>query len=185
MSLQAFILLASLSLALADQGSFVRISGFGQNYAYNHGNVHYDGPAHPTYKPAPAPTYKPTPAPYKPEPVYHKPAPAYGHHAPAYGHHAPAYGHGHGYGYEKPKHNCTVQDVIEEADVCTPTLTQVCEDVELPIKRVVDKEMCYTVTRTVCTESIEEIPQEVCTYSYQKKYEGTTAKTVEVRKIFL
>merc|ERR1719166_260102 len=40
--------------------------------------------------------------------------------------------------------------------------------------------MCYTVTRTVCTESIEEIPQEICTYGYQKKYEDTTAKTVEV-----
>merc|ERR1712109_132640 len=34
--------------------------------------------------------------------------------------------------------------------------------------------------RTVCTETIEEIPNEVCSYDYQKKEEATTAKTVEV-----
>merc|ERR1712037_9933 len=38
----------------------------------------------------------------------------------------------------------------------------------------------YTVTRTVCTESIEVVPQEVCTYSYEQVEEGTTAKTVTV-----
>merc|ERR1719483_1863919 len=43
-----------------------------------------------------------------------------------------------------------------------------------------DVEQCYTVTRTVCTESIEEIDNEVCTYSYQPKSEETPAKTVEV-----
>jgi len=116
---------------------------------------------------------------HAPAPSYaHAPAPSYGHaahHAPA--HHAPAYG---GYGYEEPKHNCTVQDVTEIAEVQTPELKTTCETVELPIKRIVDIEFCYTVTRTVCTESIEEIPQEVCSYSYQKKYEDTTGKTVEV-----
>merc|ERR1712201_17724 len=40
--------------------------------------------------------------------------------------------------------------------------------------------MGYPVTRTVCTESIEEIDNEICTYSYQQKTEATTAKTVEV-----
>merc|ERR1719361_1157649 len=107
------------------------------------------------------------------------PAPAYGHHAPApaYGHHAPAYG---GYGYEEPKHNCTVQDVTEIAEVCTPAFETVCANVDLAIKVIVDKEFTYTVTRTVCTESIEEIDNEVCTYSYQPKVEATTAKTVEV-----
>merc|ERR1712079_231089 len=42
------------------------------------------------------------------------------------------------------------------------------------------REQCYPVTRTVCTESIEEIDNEICTYSYQQKTESTTAKTVEV-----
>ena len=195
--MQAFILLAVLPLVIADQGSFVRISGFGQNFGYNHGDVHYEAPKsapHPTYKPEPVYKAKPEPVYHaKPEPKYHpkpapayhaKPTPAYGHHAPAYGHPAPKYGHHApsygGYGYEKPKHNCSVEDVVEYAEVCTPTIETSCEDVELPIKRVVDKEFCYTVTRTVCTESIEKIPQEVCTYSYQKKYQDTTAKTVEV-----
>jgi len=93
-----------------------------------------------------------------------------------YGYPQPSYGHG----YEHPKHNCSVTDVVELAEVCTPTLETSCNPVELAIKRVVDTEYCYTVTRTVCTESIEEIDNEVCTYSYQPKTETTTAKTVEV-----
>jgi len=100
------------------------------------------------------------------------PAPAYG-----YGHPAPAYG---GYGYEQPKHNCSVLDVVETAEVCTPTIVTECNPVALPIKIIVDVDFTYTVTRTVCTESIDVIPQEVCTYSYDQKTEDTTAKTVEV-----
>merc|ERR1739842_207307 len=93
--------------------------------------------------------------------------------------HAPAY-HQPSYGYEKPKHNCSVLDVVEPAEVCTPTIVTECAPVDLAIKIVVEKEQCYDVTRTVCTESIEEIDNEICTYSYQKKEEVTTAKTVEV-----
>lgn len=122
---------------------------------------------------APAPTYGSY---HQPQP-YHA-APAYGHQAPAYGHPAPAYG---GYNsYEQPKHNCTVQDVTEIAEVCTPAFETNCENVDLAIKRIVDKEQCYTVTRTVCTESIENIDNEVCTYDYETKEEDTTGKTVEV-----
>merc|ERR1712124_136349 len=62
----------------------------------------------------------------------------------------------------------------------TPALETVCNPIELAIKVIVDVEQCYPVTRTVCTESIEEIDNEICTYSYQQKTEATTAKTVEV-----
>merc|ERR1712088_1188845 len=48
------------------------------------------------------------------------------------------------------------------------------------IKVIVDKEFTYTVTRTVKTESIEEIDNEDCTYTWEPKVEATTAKTVEV-----
>merc|ERR1712165_158004 len=101
------------------------------------------------------------------------------HHAPAYHAPAPAYHKPH-YGYEHPKHNCSVQDVVESAEVCTPALETVCNPIELAIKVIVEVEQCYPVTRTVCTESIEEIDNEICTYSYQQKTEATTAKTVEV-----
>merc|ERR1712088_798253 len=47
-------------------------------------------------------------------------------------------------------------------------------------KVIVSVEQCYDVTRTVCTESIEVIPNEVCSYSYETKNIETTAKTVEV-----
>eukprot|EP00095_Tigriopus_kingsejongensis_P008668 snap_masked-scaffold72_size415059-processed-gene-1.9 protein:Tk08668 transcript:snap_masked-scaffold72_size415059-processed-gene-1.9-mRNA-1 annotation:"hypothetical protein" len=124
----------------------------------------------PAYRPHHEPAYQPHPEPaYKPEP-YH-PAPAY-HHQSA--HHEPKYA------YEKPKHNCTVEDVTEEAEVCTPAFKTECEDIELPIKTITDGEYCYDVARTVCTESIEEVANEVCSYTYEKKYEDTTAQTVEV-----
>merc|ERR1712121_495130 len=112
--------------------------------------------------------------------VTHHAAPA-AHHAVhhAVHHAAPVYHKPH-YGYEQPKHNCSVQDVVETAEVCTPALETVCNPIELAIKVIVDKEQCYPVTRTVCTESIEEIDNEICTYSYQQKTEATTAKTVEV-----
>merc|ERR1719295_741712 len=109
--------------------------------------------------------------------VHHAPV---AHHAVHHAvHHAPAYHKPH-YGYEQPKHNCSVQDVVETAEVCTPAFETVCNPIELAIKIIVDREQCYPVTRTVCTESIEEIDNEICTYSYQQKTESTTAKTVEV-----
>merc|ERR1712110_266942 len=124
---------------------------------------------------------------------YHPPAPAYGGYAPAppayggyapqpppYHQPAPAYHHAVHHGYEHPKHNCSVLDVVEAAEVCTPALETVCNPVELARKSIKDVEQCYTVVRTVCTESTEEIDNEVCTYSYQPKTEATTAKTVEV-----
>merc|ERR1712128_80595 len=98
------------------------------------------------------------------------------HHAPAYApvHHAPVYHKPQPhYGYEQPKHNCSVLDVVESAEVCTPALETVCNPIELAIKVIVDVEQCYPVTRTVCTESIEEIDNEICTYSYQQKTEAT------------
>merc|ERR1719384_2393793 len=95
-------------------------------------------------------------------------------------HAAPAYGHAPAYGYEHPKHNCSVLDVVEQADVCTPHIDTTCAPVELSRKSVKDVEQCYAVTRTVCSESIEEIDNEVCSYTYQPKNEETTGKTVEI-----
>ena len=84
------------------------------------------------------------------------------------------------FGYGKPKHNCTVQDVVESAEVCTPAFETVCAPVELAIKEIIDREQCYPVTRTVCSESIQVEENEICTYSYQQKKEDTNAQTVEV-----
>ena len=53
----------------------------------------------------------------------------------------------------------------------------------MPIKTIVDVEQCDKITRTVCIESIKEIPQEVCVYEYVKKYEETVAKTVVVNYV--
>jgi len=105
----------------------------------------------------------------------HAPVPGYGHPAPApaYGHPAPHYG-------PHPTHNCSVIDVVEVAETCTPTIAVECVNVALPVKLIEDIDFTYTVTRTVCTESIEVIPQEVCIYKYNQKTEDTTAKTVEV-----
>merc|ERR1719288_755828 len=93
-----------------------------------------------------------------PSHAVHHAAPA--HHAVAHAvHAAPVIAH-HAV-HHAPKHNCSVVDVVETAEVCTPAFETVCADVELPIKKIIDVEQCYTVTRTVCTESIEVIPNEI------------------------
>ena len=76
--------------------------------------------------------------------------------------------------------NCSVLDVTEILEVCTPTIKTACEDVNLPIKIIEDIPFTYTVTRTTCTESIEVVPNEVCTFSYEQETEDTTSKTGEV-----
>merc|ERR1712032_1423675 len=95
-------------------------------------------------------------------------------------HGAPAPYHAPAYAYEAPKHNCSVVDVVESAEVCTPAFATECADVELPIKKIIDVEMCYPVTATVCAESTQVIDNEICVYEYAQKTEETTAKTVEV-----
>merc|ERR1712025_632931 len=123
-------------------------------------------------------------------PAYHTPvvhaAPAYVKpvvHAPAYHaapvvHHAPVYHAAPA--YHAPKYNCSVVDVVETAEVCTPAFETVCENIDVPVKRIIDVEQCYPVTRTVCSESVEVIPNEICVYSYNQRVVDTTAKTVEV-----
>ena len=115
---------------------------------------------------------------YQPAP-YHAPATPYGHQAPTYGNPSPQYG---GYGYEKPQHNCTVQNVTEIAEVCVPAFETVCTDVEMATKIIVDKEFRYQSTHTVCVETRDPkiILNRVCSYAYQQKTEEITAKSVEV-----
>merc|ERR1719433_109359 len=130
------------------------------------------GPIHAVHHAAPVAHHAVHPA----APVAHHAV----HHAAPVAHHAVDHAAVVHQGYEQPKHNCSVLDVVEIADVCTPALDTVCTPIELSRKSIKDVEQCYTVTRTVCTESTEEIDNEVCTYSYQPKTEATTAKTVEV-----
>ena len=122
----------------------------------------------------------PTHNPYgPPDPYggYHQPQP---YHQPSYGgYHQPSY-HQPSYGYEHPKHNCSVEDVTEIVDICTPAFESNCEDVDITIKKIVDGEYCYTETKSVCTETIETIDNEICTYSYEPRTEDTSAKTVDV-----
>jgi hypothetical protein len=70
--------------------------------------------------------------------------------------------------------------VSEPAETCVPQIETICEDEALPIKTIVDVDYCYDVTRTVCAETIEVVPQEVCTYKYVQTTRDTVAKTVVV-----
>jgi len=69
---------------------------------------------------------------------------------------------------------------MEMAEVCTPKFKTMCMTVDLPIKRIVDKEQCEDITRTVCSEMVETIDNEICVYSYSAVTEDTVATTVEV-----
>ena len=82
--------------------------------------------------------------------------------------------------YEKAKHNCSVDEIIEEVAVCTPDLESNCVDESTSIKIVTSRSQCYTTTRTICTVSDEDIDNEVCQYKYQNRIEKTNGKTVEI-----
>merc|ERR550539_1704613 len=184
--MKAFALVALIPLVAARPDvAFTAFTNFGGathgvHHAAPHHAVHHAAPVHHAVHHA-APHAVHHAAPHHAVHAVHAPvhhavhhAPAYGHPAPAYGHHAPAYA------YEAPKHNCSVQDVVEAAEVCTPAFETVCAPVELPIKKIIDVEQCYDVTRTVCSESIEVVENEICVYHYEQKSEETTAQTVEV-----
>ena len=55
-----------------------------------------------------------------------------------------------------------------------------CENVDMPVKRIIDEKFCFKVTQTICTESISEIPNQVCSYSYNTKSKDSIAKTLDV-----
>merc|ERR1711913_7570 len=115
-------------------------------------------------------------------PVVHAAHHGVAHHAVAHhavAHHAVVHAPVH-HAYHAPKHNCSVVDVVESAEVCTPAFETVCETIEVPTKKIIDVEQCYPVTRTVCSESVEVIDNEICVYSYSQKVVPTTAKTVTV-----
>merc|ERR1719295_1725376 len=177
--MKAFCLVALIPLAAARPDvAFTAFTNFG---GVTHGAghaVHHAAPVAHAVHHAPV-VHHAAPVVHHAAPVVHH-APVHAvHAAPAYGHPAPAYGH-QAYAYEAPKHNCSVQDVVESAEVCTPAFETVCAPVELAIKEIIDREQCYPVTRTVCSESIQVEENEICTYSYQQKKEDTNAQTVEV-----
>merc|ERR1719275_162710 len=99
-------------------------------------------------------------------PAHHAAHHGVAHHAVA--HHAVVHAPVH-HAYHAPKHNCSVVDVVESAEVCTPAFETVCETIEVPTKKIIDVEQCYPVTRTVCSESVEVIDNEICVYSYSQK----------------
>merc|ERR1712025_1389729 len=137
----------------------------------------------PTYQAHPEPAYK-----AHPKPVYHSklayapvvhhntyhPTPAY-HHVPA-----PAYHHAPAPAYHAPKHNCSIVTEMEKVEVCTPAFETKCMNVDLMVKKIVDKEQCSDITRTVCMESVETIPNEICTYTYMPHSEDSVARTVDI-----
>ena len=122
----------------------------------------YGEPGYPGYPAPPPPPYHPAPPPPGYSPVYFQ-----------------ANHHPH-YGYGSPKQNCSVVDVVEVGEVCSPAFQTVCSPVEVRVKVIVEKEQCYQVRRTVCTETLLTVNNEICTYHYEQKTEDTTAQTVEV-----
>ena len=83
------------------------------------------------------------------------------------------------YGYGDPKYSCKVGNILEEVEVCTPEFETVCETEEIRVKKIVDKEICFPVARTVCTESVSVEESELCTFSYSPRTERTEARGVE------
>ena len=51
-----------------------------------------------------------------------------------------------------------------------PRFETSCETEVVAVKRIVDKEQCFPVTRTLCSESTELVPNGICVFKYGPKY---------------
>ena len=69
---------------------------------------------------------------------------------------------------------------MESTEVCTPTLVTTCTSMDLPVKKVIEKQQCEEVVRTVCSEETDVIANEVCVYTYMPKSLQAEASTVSV-----
>jgi len=78
------------------------------------------------------------------------------------------------------KAKCRIEEVEVEAEICTPTIKKDCSRTKLKTKVLVNKEECFNIVKTVCTEEEEEVDSEVCYYEYNMEDMEAEAKTAEV-----
>merc|ERR1739838_648082 len=78
------------------------------------------------------------------------------------------------------KHNSSIAEVTEITQECTPVILTACSKTTLPVKIIKENPFTYTVIRSVCVETTEEVLNEVCRYSYSDFEEETTGKDVEI-----
>ena len=107
---------------------------------------------HRPYPPPPPPQY----------PGYHAPAPP------------PLYSH-------RPSHNCSVEDELLTAEICTPTYTTSCGPVSVRGTKLAEREECLDITRTVCTAATTQQEVQICLVEYQPAVKQAEAITVEVK----
>ena len=101
-----------------------------------------------------------TPPPSQYQPAYHPPAPRYSHH---------------------PSHNCSVEDELLTAEICTPTYTTSCGPVSVRGTKLAEREECLDITRTVCTAATAQQEVQICLVEYQPAVKQAEAITVEVK----
>ena len=114
--------------------------------------------------------------------VHHPSLPPYPpHHTPQYsGYHAPPppppplYSH-------RPSHNCSVEDELLTAEICTPTYTTSCGPVTVRGTKLAEREECVDITRTVCTTDTSSQEVQICLVEYQPAVKQAEAITVEVK----
>jgi len=82
---------------------------------------------------------------------------------------------------ELQRHECWVGEAVEENGVCHPLISSACDaQLNLTSKQVISVELCYNLTRTVCTVIRQPIEDTVCRYSYLPRLQTTHAKTVQI-----
>ena len=59
--------------------------------------------------------------------------------------------------------------MTETAETCVPSFLTNCETETVTVKKIVDREQCFPVTRTVCTESVELVNNQICVFNYRPK----------------
>ena len=65
------------------------------------------------------------------------------------------------------KHNCTLGDKNRTSDICMAEIDTKCGNEAVALSDVDLYDMCYSVTRTICTIVTESVMTKKCKYHYQ------------------
>lgn len=84
------------------------------------------------------------------------------------------------YGYGQPKYSCKVKNIVKDVEVCIPAFETACEIEEVQVKKIIFKEICFPLKKTVCTDAISVKENELCTFSINQRTEETEAGGVGV-----
>lgn len=72
------------------------------------------------------------------------------------------------------------KDCTEVVEICVPTVATTCKNTSVPRQEYREIPKTYKVNNTICKETIQVIPQEVCSYFYEQSREDIVINLLNI-----